>query len=117
MTQTATKPEITATAIYRVTSKEDGRECYMVPSDSQPGLFYQTCWNRETNCWDCTCKHGEVQAARGQTARCKHVAAAHVVITARANALREQPKREAKSCEFCGAWTYRADGICGRCAC
>lgn len=89
MTQTA-KPEITASAIYRVTAKSDGRECYMVPSDSQPGLFYQTCWNAETNNWDCTCRHGQVQATRGQSAYCKHTRAAQVAINARANQLREQ---------------------------
>lgn len=80
--------------IYKVTSKSDGTECYAVPSDSNPGLFYKSCWNANTAAWTCTCKHGEIQAARGQAAHCKHVKAAQVAIVANKNREREEAEQE-----------------------
>ena len=93
MTQTA-KSEITADFLYRVTSKADGRECYFVPSDSQPGVYYQTCWDVTTQGWTCTCKAGEVAAERGRSVNCKHSRAAQLVIVERKNREREEAARE-----------------------
>jgi hypothetical protein len=71
-----TKTEIQATAIYKVTIKETGKECYAVPSDSQPGTYYITCWNEQETRWTCTCEAGK----HGRT--CKHVRAAQVSVLA-----------------------------------
>ena len=68
--------DITATAIYKVTIRETGKECYAVPSDSQPGVYYITCWNESECRWTCTCEAGK----HGKT--CKHVRAAQTSILA-----------------------------------
>ena len=81
MNATRTKTEITATAIYKVTTR-DGKQCYAVPSDTQAGVFYMTCWNAETSNWTCTCKAGEFASQRGQSATCKHARAAQASIVA-----------------------------------
>jgi hypothetical protein len=75
MTHT-TKATITATAIYKVTSKATNETCYMVPSDSQANVYYKACWNESESRWTCTCKAGENGRA------CKHTAAAQVSVLA-----------------------------------
>ena len=67
--------EITSSAIYKII----GGDCWAVPSDSGNGI-YKVCF--ENTSWTCTCKHGEIQAHRGQDARCKHVAAVQTSIKA-----------------------------------
>lgn len=82
MSTVAQKPEIQAQEIYKVTDRATGKECYAVPSDSQPGMFYMTCWNAESSMWECTCKHGQVSSACGLSAKCKHSRAAQVCVLA-----------------------------------
>ena len=89
-----TQSEITATAIYTVTTKATGAECYAVPSDSNPGTYYVTCWNAAASNWTCTCKHGEVMAQAGKSAHCKHTRAAQTAILANKNAERERKEAE-----------------------
>jgi len=76
MTQTQ-KPEITATAIYKVLN----HDCWMVPADSSSDM-YKVCYNTHLNIWECECRHGEEQAKNAQPARCKHVRAVQVSILA-----------------------------------
>jgi hypothetical protein len=77
MNKQATKPEITATAIYKIL----GHDCWMVPSDSADTM-YKVCYNNELNIWECECRHGQEQAKNAQPARCKHVRAVQVSIVA-----------------------------------
>jgi hypothetical protein len=81
MIQTARKPqtEISATAIYKVTSKATLEQCWFVPSDSQ-GLYYKVCF--DGNLWSCTCKHGEYAAEHHIDCRCKHHRAVQISILA-----------------------------------
>ena len=86
MTQTQRKPEITATAIYKVTTKATGLTCWAVPSDSSNEM-YTCCWDEQATRWTCTCKGGQ----HGYT--CKHVRAVQVSILAK----KEQAKVEAQA--------------------
>jgi hypothetical protein len=72
----AAKPEIKSDAIYKITIKATGKQCYAVPSDSNPGQFYMTCWDEASASWTCTCRHGEIAAQYGRGASCKHTRAA-----------------------------------------
>src|SRR5438045_8142354 len=93
MSATRTKTEITSDAIYKVTTRATGQQCYAVPSDSQSGMSYMTCWNSETQRWECTCRAGEVAAERQQSATCKHARAAQASILAN-KAARERQQEE-----------------------
>jgi hypothetical protein len=95
--------EISATAIYRLTSKIDGKECYAVPSDTTSGSYYRVCWSAEDMCWTCSCKHGEFCAHRGENAQCKHARAVQTSIIANKEA------REAKEAERAQAMAELAE--------
>src|SRR5258708_15504390 len=77
MKATIAKTEISATAIYKVTVKATGLQCYAVPSDSQPGVYYITCWSESESRWTCTCKCGQVGRST-----CKHARAAQTSVLA-----------------------------------
>ena len=77
--------EITASAIYKVTTKATGKVCYAVPSDTQEGVYYITCFDDHTASWTCTCPAGKY----GRT--CKHAKAAQVSILA--NKAREDERK------------------------
>jgi len=79
MNGTITKPEISATAIYKVTSKIDGTTCWFVPSDSQD-TYYKVCF--DGTLWSCTCKHGQYAASHHIDCRCKHHRAVQISILA-----------------------------------
>lgn len=81
MTQTQ-KPEIQSDFIYKVTIKETGKQCFAVPSDSNPGHFYMTCYDEQSQGWTCTCRHGFEMAKVGKDAHCKHQRAAQTSIKA-----------------------------------
>src|SRR5438128_9946008 len=66
--QATTKPEITATAIYKVTLKDTGKTCWQVPSDSNHGVTYTVCFDEQATQWTCTCPAG----AHGYNSNCKH---------------------------------------------
>ena len=72
-----TANEITANAIYKIL----GQNCWAVPSDSSTSM-YKVCFSESASNWECTCRHGEVQASRCQAAHCKHVAAVQISIKA-----------------------------------
>jgi hypothetical protein len=74
--------EITASAIYKITDRISNKLCYAVPSDSQPGHYYKTCWNTENAAWECTCEAGFWAAKAGRSANCKHSKAAQTSIMA-----------------------------------
>ena len=86
-----TATDITATAIYKVTIRETGKECYAVPSDSQPGVFYITCWNEHECRWTCTCEAGKY----GRT--CKHARAAQTSVLANKQVQSQDAKDEERS--------------------
>jgi SWIM zinc finger len=96
MIQTARKPqsEISAVAIYKVTIKASGQQCYAVPSDSQPGTFYITCWNERESRWTCSCKAGHY----GST--CKHARAAQTSILANKAEAARRHEQEAQMAEL-----------------
>jgi hypothetical protein len=75
--------EIKSNAIYKIL----GQNCWMVPSDTS-STMYKVCFDEASSNWTCACRHGEVQAQRGQAAHCKHVAAVQVSI--KANLKQEQ---------------------------
>ena len=73
------KPEITATAIYKVVSKSTHETCWFVPADSQD-IYYKVCF--DGTLWSCTCKHGQYAASRRIDCRCKHHRSVQVSILA-----------------------------------
>ena len=123
--------EIQATAIFKVTIRETGKQCFAVPSDSQSGVYYITCYDEHLNIWTCTCKCGEVRNARAQDAGCKHARAAQVVIRVhKADEIAAQAERVnmsklatykigdsyeqlTQTCQMCGRNSVAT--VCGRC--
>jgi hypothetical protein len=81
--ETKMATEIKANAIYKILNQN----CWAVPSNSSDTL-YRVCFDEASSNWTCTCKHGEIQASRGQSAKCCHVAA--VQISVKANLQQEQ---------------------------
>jgi len=77
VTDMTQKPEITATAIYKII----GHDCWMVPSDSSSDM-HKVCYNNDLNIWECECRHGEEMAKYARNAHCKHVAAVQISIKA-----------------------------------
>lgn len=109
----ANKSQIKANAIYKITSKTDGKTCWMVPSDSSSEL-YKVCFNEASQQWECGCKHGAVQASRGQDAHCCHVAAVQTSVKANLQTA-TQPEPESHSCAICGKPLKGSSNICGYC--
>lgn len=94
-----TATEITANAIYKVTTKATGQTCYAVPSDSTPGAYYITCFDEKSTNWTCTCKAGEIAAHRGQSANCKHARAAQTSIIANKERIEAERQAYLAECE------------------
>lgn len=74
-TTTRKQTEITATAIYKVTTKATGLTCWAVPSDSSSEM-YTCCWDEQATRWTCSCKAGQ------NGMMCKHVRAVQTSILA-----------------------------------
>jgi len=79
MTQTVSKTEIQAAAIYRVTDKVTGEKFFLVKSDSK-GSYHEVRWDSERLAWTCNGEHCQYQ--RGGT-NCKHARACSQVMQAR----------------------------------
>jgi SWIM zinc finger len=104
---TITKPEISATAIYKVTVKATGMQCYAVPSDSQPGVYYITCWNEVESRWTCTCKCGQVGRST-----CKHARAAQVSVLANKAEADRRREQEAQMAELVQEMAATEQAVC-----
>ena len=94
------KPVSGAQEIYKVTIKATGKQCYAVPSDSQPGTYYMTCWNEKTANWECSCQHGKIMAEYGKAASCKHTRACQTSILANKAQARRHREQEAQMVEL-----------------
>ena len=98
--QATTKPEITATAIYKVTLKDTGKTCWAVPSDSQQGVYYSVCFEAPAM-WTCSCPAG----THGYS-NCKHRRAVRDSIQVnKANPVNTELEAEVRRAEmFLGLW-------------
>jgi hypothetical protein len=84
---TSTKTEIKSTAIYKILDMN----CYAVPSNSSDTM-YKVCFDDASANWTCTCKHGEIQASRGQGAKCCHVDAVQISVVANLQQSKDQDR-------------------------
>ena len=91
------KPEITATALYKVTSKVNGTTCWYVPAGSQDEP-YKVCF--DGTLWSCICKHGKYAAEHNIDCRCKHHRAVQISILANKAEADRRHEQEAQMAEL-----------------